>query len=120
HASSDMNYQRVSVAFPLAFSPNLSREDVLILPHLTKLRARVSQFGSGTDTVVRAAVAGNMRLREIVPQLVSGTDEYNIVVYVKSRGSYVAAPLDTKLHDIRDVGFGLSRGSGEVELKIEV
>lgn len=112
-----MDFSRVTINLPLTLHHQLSSNEVLILPSpFYKLTAHVSFPGHRTRTL-GVAVAGNMRLRSIMAQIL-GDNTQGVDVWVEGRNGWVRPGLDTRIDDVMRSchGHGYGRcGNGGVD-----
>lgn len=114
-----MDFARVNVNLPLTVRRQLGHDEVLIMPsHLHKLNVSVKKPGHRTQ-FLRASVAGNMRLRSVVHQIL-GSDTSRVDVYVQLRNTWKHVGLDTRLDAFARVGggYGLHEMSPRLEIYI--
>jgi hypothetical protein len=111
--------KRVQVRMPRRAAEELRGDDVLILsPDLTRLRIHI-RTNHSTETV-RAAVAGDMRLRDVVRQLLPNNHSSEIIVQVKLRGEWQELGTSCKISDIAELGRDVMNDRQEVEVKLVV
>ncbi|KAF2128490.1 hypothetical protein P153DRAFT_386609 [Dothidotthia symphoricarpi CBS 119687] len=113
-------FHRVACRMPArtAEALDLARDEVLVLPlQLTRLRVRIYS-GSRDVQSVRAVVAGDMRVRDVVGQVVGAGD---VRVYVKRGGRWVEPGAGVKMSGVvEQQGWFAGEEQREVEVKIEV
>ncbi|ORY09913.1 hypothetical protein BCR34DRAFT_588990 [Clohesyomyces aquaticus] len=90
YTPSNMAVQRTTVHQTRRPGYRLSSGEVLIAPSdLTRLEVHITDQERGRNKVIRAAVAGETEVQELVQRLVPNANEKDVRVKVKVRGSYV-------------------------------
>ncbi|KAH7340021.1 hypothetical protein BKA66DRAFT_577269 [Pyrenochaeta sp. MPI-SDFR-AT-0127] len=97
----------------------LGKDEVLILPPgLTHLKVRMQMQHEGQ--VIRVAVAGDMRFRDIVKQLLPAHYQGEVRACVKLMGEWQEPGPSAKVSDLAEQGrFGVNEGR-DMEVKIEM
>jgi hypothetical protein len=112
-------FPRTSLRLPKHTSNSLRPDQILILPStLTSLK--ISLHTHTPQRTIRAAVAGDMRLRDVIKQILPQEYLHDTRVYVKSRGEWVEPENPTKVSDIVDMGRFARNDKGEVEIRIVI
>ncbi|KAF1947090.1 hypothetical protein EJ02DRAFT_462030 [Clathrospora elynae] len=112
------SFKRTHIELPSPTADLLShtRTAILILPPtLTHLLVQIRSSHHGTETV-RAAVAGDMRFRDVVKQMVPANYTGEVRAYVKLRGVW-QEPGGVRVSELVEQG---RYEIGEMEVKIEV
>ncbi|RMZ73209.1 hypothetical protein GMOD_00009018 [Pyrenophora seminiperda CCB06] len=124
------DFRRTTVRLPRRMAEKMEREAVLVLPPtLTRLRVHIRSSsygggGGGTMDPLHVAVAGDMRFRDVVKQLVGarggqGQGHMEVRAFVRMRGSWVE-PGAARVSEVVEQGRWVVDERGEVEVKIEV
>jgi hypothetical protein len=88
-----------SDSFRPTINHHIACDELSILPlHLTICKAIIVQYHE--ETVVRAAVVGNMKLRDVVAQLLPRTCSFDVWIYVKSQGAWILPDVKTRIYDL--------------------
>ncbi|KAF2254069.1 hypothetical protein BU26DRAFT_548385 [Trematosphaeria pertusa] len=118
-----MSFLRAPIKLPSSSPATYlsSSSEILILPTLSHITVHLKISSHTATQTLRAAVAGNLRLREIIKQLLGPTvEQYDVRVLVKSRGSWEQPSLETRISDIKEAGYWFSRsGRGDAEIRVE-
>jgi hypothetical protein len=69
---------------------------------------------------MRVAVAGDMRVRDVVKQVLPKEYLGDVTSFVKTRGEWVECGAPIKVGDVVDLGRFVVDGRGEVEVRIVV
>lgn len=113
------HFPRTSVRMPKHTAHSLRAEQILILPP-TLTALKISLHSHGPKRTIRAAVAGDMRLRDVVEQVLAQEYLCDARVHVKSRGEWVETGSPMKVSDIAEMGRFARNERGEVEVKIVI
>ncbi|KAF2262101.1 hypothetical protein CC78DRAFT_583024 [Lojkania enalia] len=112
---------QLTVPFASYTSPRLSRDEVLIIP-TSLIKAHITVGKASRLSSFRAAVAGNMKVRDVVVQVVPRAIEYDITVLNYSMGdlawSYVH--MDMRISAMRRHGLRAGRDEARMLLHIVV
>lgn len=116
-----LSFKKVAFKMPLqtAEKAGLEGDHVLILPQApTRLRVQMqTQRGGGR---VKVAVAGDMRFRDVVKQLLPAHYSGEVRACVKLRGEWQEPGPSMKVSDlVEQRRFGLDE-AGEIEVKIDL
>lgn len=114
------HFTRTQVRLPRKTAHELrSSDEILILPPcLTHLK--VSLFAQHSSRKMRVAVAGDMRLRDVIKQLLPQEYLRDTRVYVKARDEWVEPGAQTKVGDVRDLGQFVMNERNEIEVRVIV
>ena len=114
------HFKRVQVRMPKKTAHDLrGADEILILPSsLTHLK--ISLHAHYDKRTIRAAVAGDMRLRDVIKQLLPQEYLSDARAYVRSRGEWIEPGAPTKVSDVADLGRFAVNERREVEVKIVV
>lgn len=118
-------FRPVPVRLARETAEKLDRDTVLILPPmLTRLRVHIRYSyggGGGATDPLHVAVAGDMRFRDVIRQLVGGRmqGQGEVRVFVRMRGTWVE-PGAVRVSEVVEQGRWVVDERGEVEVKIEV
>jgi hypothetical protein len=97
---------------------DVGRDDILVLPPtLTRICVRIKSLHS--NETLHAAVAGDMRFRDVVKQLVPEMYHGEVRAYVKMRGAWQEPGL-IRLSQIMEQGRFVLNESEELDVKIEI
>jgi hypothetical protein len=113
------HFPRTQLRLPRHTSNILRSDTILILPPtLTNLKITLHTHTLQRNNTIRAAVAGDMRLRDVVKQILPHNYLCDVRVYVRSRGEWVEPGSPVKVSDIVELGRVTRNERGEVEIKI--
>jgi hypothetical protein len=114
------HFKRAQVRLPRKTAQDLrGTDEILILPSsLTHLK--VSLFVHQSSRKMRVAVAGDMRLRDVVKQLLPQEYLRDARAYVKARGEWVEPGPQTKIGDVKDLGQFVMDDRSEIEVRVIV
>ncbi|KAH7386938.1 hypothetical protein DE146DRAFT_635711 [Phaeosphaeria sp. MPI-PUGE-AT-0046c] len=113
-------FPRTQLRLPGRSSRGLRTDDILILPStLTRIKISLHDAHHALRNI-RVAVAGDMRLRDVVKQVLSQDYWSDARTYVKSRGEWIEAGSPTKVGGIVDLGHVAVNERGEVEVRIVI
>jgi hypothetical protein len=113
----DSAFTRIPIKLPQQTADLLRKDEILILPP-TLTRMRVQMRRNHATEVLRATVAGDMRFRDVVKQLVPAGCTGEVRAYVKMRGAWQEPGLFL-LSQIVEQGRFVLNERGEVDVKIE-
>ncbi|KAH7074692.1 hypothetical protein BKA63DRAFT_319519 [Paraphoma chrysanthemicola] len=114
-----INFKRVQIRMLKRVAEHVHEDEVLILsPDLTRLRIQVRSAHSSES--MRAAVAGDMRLRDVVKQVLSNAHGGEVLVQVKVRGEWVDISGSHMISEIVEHGRGVLNSRQEVEVRVSV
>ncbi|KAF2823755.1 hypothetical protein CC86DRAFT_468778 [Ophiobolus disseminans] len=118
HAMSHL--KQVQIRVPKRTAQDLrGGEHILILPpNLTHLK--ISIHAQHARQIVRAAVVGEMRLRDVVKQVLPGEYLQDARAYVRLRGEWIEPGAGTKISDVVELGRAAMNERGEVEIKVMI
>ena len=119
--ASERSLGRVNTALPINFNLPMGRNESRAFPQPARLGVLIQQPSRRYDGPFRTTAAGNMRLHDLVLELLPGMDDYDVRVFVKSQGTWTRPRLDTRFNDLIEPGyaFGPRRG-GEMDIKLEI
>ncbi|KAL5121737.1 hypothetical protein ACEQ8H_000424 [Pleosporales sp. CAS-2024a] len=110
-------FPRTCLRLPQQTTSALRTDQILILPsHLTPLK--ISLHTHAPPRAIRAAVAGDMRLRDVVKQVLPHDLLGDARVHVKSRGEWVEPGNPIMVSHVVDLGRFATNERGEVEVRI--
>ncbi|EDU40451.1 hypothetical protein TUN199_10514 [Pyrenophora tritici-repentis] len=122
----DSEFRRTSIRLPRKAAEKLERDTILILPStLTRLRVYIrspySGGGSGTTDALHVVVAGDMRFRDVLRQLIGtrARGQAETRAFVRIKGAWVE-PGVARVSEVVEQGRWVVDERGEVEVKIEV
>ncbi|EAT83414.1 hypothetical protein HBI56_116250 [Parastagonospora nodorum] len=119
HAPDFEHFPRISVRMPKHTAHSLRADQILILPP-TLTALKICLHSQGPKRTIRAAVAGDMRLRDVVKQVLPQEYLRDARVHVKSRGEWLEPGSPMKVSDIAEMGRFARNERGEVEVRIAV
>ncbi|CAA9958077.1 hypothetical protein PTMSG1_01650 [Pyrenophora teres f. maculata] len=123
----DSEFRRTSIRLPRKAGEKLDRDTILILPPtLTRLRVHMrsppySGGGGSTTNALHVLVAGDMRFRDVVRQLIGARmrGQGEVRAFVRMRGAWVE-PGAVRVSEVVEQGRWVVDERGEVVIKIEV
>ncbi|KAH7087616.1 hypothetical protein FB567DRAFT_443052 [Paraphoma chrysanthemicola] len=113
------SFKRVQIRMPRRAAEQLREDDVLIVsPDLTRLRIQVRTAHS--NEAMRVAVAGDMRLRDVVKQVLPTAHGEEVHVQVKVREEWIAVSGSHMMSEIVEHGRGVLNSRQDVEVRISI
>ncbi|OAL02482.1 hypothetical protein IQ06DRAFT_117057 [Phaeosphaeriaceae sp. SRC1lsM3a] len=114
------HFRRTQLRLTDRYARALRADDILILPPaLTRIKISLLE-GHQLVRNIRVAVAGDMRLRDVIKQVLAQESLSDARTYVKSRGEWTEAASPVKVSGIVDLGRFAVNEKGEVEVRIVI
>jgi hypothetical protein len=108
-------FKRLSLRVsPRAFHALRPNELLIVSPVLTHLKISLH----GHHHTICVAVAGDMRLRDVVKQVLPHEHLYDARVYVKSRSEWIEPETPMKVRDVAELGEFVTNEKEEIEVRI--
>jgi hypothetical protein len=114
-------FPRTQFRLPHRTSNTLRPDTILILPPtLINLKITLHTHTLRRINTICAAVTGDMRLRDVVKQILPYELLCDAGVYVRSKGEWVKPGSSVKVSDVVEFGRVVRNERGEVEVRIVV
>jgi hypothetical protein len=115
------HFPQISVRLPSKIARDLHTSEILILPStLTRLKILLYATNNTYLRTLRAVVAGDMRLRDVIKQILPSEYWGDMKSYVKTSGEWVEPGSPTKVSDVAELGRFVVNERGQVEVRIVV
>jgi hypothetical protein len=116
----DPNFEQfhsMHLRVPKRTAHDLRNDEILLLPpSLTHLKISLHAH----PRTIRVAIAGDMRLRDVIKQILPQEYLHDARVYVKRRDEWIEAGSPTKVSDIAQSGQSVLNERSEVEVRLVV
>jgi hypothetical protein len=115
------HFPQTSLRLPSNTARDLRSSEILILPSsLTRLKLQLRDTNNTYIRTLRATIAGDMRLRDVIKQVLPSEYLGDVKSYVRTKGEWVEPGSSTKISDVVELGRFVVNERGEVEVKIVV
>jgi hypothetical protein len=115
------HFPQISLRLPSKTARDLHTSEILVLPpSLTHLKIQLYTSNNTYLRTLRVAVAGDIRLRNVIKQVLPPEYWGDVKSYVKTRGEWVEPGSPTKVSDVVELGRFVVNERGEVQVRIVV
>lgn len=114
-----LQFKRMHIRVPKHTSRELRNDEILIIPSiLTHLK--ISVYSNDDKDVIRAAMAGDMRMRDVLKQILPQECLPDAKSYVRRRGEWTEPGGSILISQVVELGRFAMDESGEVEVRVVV